>query len=49
MCLNVYEDVVLNFKFFFEKLYLSVFGGILVEKLKLFWILLCVIVVLVGW
>ena len=49
VCLNAYEDVVLNFKFFFEKLYSSVFGGILAEKPKPFRTSLCVITALVGW
>lgn len=32
VCLNAYEDVVSNFKFFFDKLFSSVFGGTLASK-----------------
>ena len=49
VCLNAYEDVILNFKFFFEKLFSSVFGGILAEKPKPFRTSLCVIAAFVGW
>lgn len=49
VCLNAYEDVVLNFKFFFDKLYSNVFGGILAAKPKPFRTSLCVTAALVGW
>ena len=49
MCLNAYEDVVSNFKFFFDKLFSSVFGGTLASKQKPFKTSLCVTAALVGW
>lgn len=49
VCLNAYEDVVDHFKFFFEKLYSSVFGGILAAKPKPFRTSLCVTAALLGW
>ena len=49
VCLNAYEDVVLNFKFFFDQLYSSVFGGILATKPKPFRTSLCVIAAFLGW
>ena len=49
VCLNAYEDVVLNFKFFFDKLFSWVFGGTLASKPKPFRTSLCVTAALVGW
>lgn len=49
VCLNAYEDVVSNFKFFFDKLFSSVFGGTLASKPKPFKASLCVTAALVGW
>lgn len=49
VCLNAFEDVVLNFKFFFDKLYSSVFGGVLANKPKPFRTSMCVTAALLGW
>lgn len=47
--LNAIEDVVLIFKFFFDDMYKSVFGGILPQKPKPFRSSLCVTAALLGW
>lgn len=49
VCLNAYKDVVLNFKFFFDKLYSSVFGGTLATKPKPWRTSLCVTAALLSW
>lgn len=49
VCLNAYEDVVSNFKFFFDELFSHVFGGTLAVKPKPFQTSLCVTAALIGW
>ncbi|CAH3113680.1 unnamed protein product [Porites lobata] len=49
VCLNAYEDVLLNFKFFFDKLFSYVFGGTLASKPKPYQTSLCVTAALLGW
>ena len=49
MYLNAVEDVVLMFKFFFDKLYKAVFGGILPQKPKPYRSTLCVTAAFLGW